>query len=110
MGADDEESVELETKLNHETAVISWSELVPHFARGVVINVGVQIDLLDAAACLAADDTKLLQSWLDSAKLTRASDDDARDWAVREPDFWCVVTAPWVLVQEKIEAVARIVH
>ena len=110
MSADEEEPAELETKLNNETAVISWSELMPHFARGMVINVGVQIDLLDAAACLAHDDTQLLQSWLDSGKLNRASDDNARDWVAREPEFWCVVTAPWVLVQEKLETDSQIVH
>jgi hypothetical protein len=110
MSADEEDTADLETRLNNETAVISWSELVKHFARGVVINVGVQIDLLDAAACLVSDDTQLLQSWLDSEKLNRATDDNARDWTVREPEFWCVVTAPWVLVQEKTNSDSPTVH
>lgn len=96
--------------LNLETGVISWSELVRHFARGVVINVSVQLDLVEAAACLARDDTDQLQRWLDSDVVRRASDDDARDWTDREPDFWCVVTAPWVLVQEKTDARPALVH
>ena len=110
MSADEDDTVGLETKLNSETAVISWSELVRHFARGMVVNVGVQIDLLDVAACLATDNTQLLQSWLDSGKLNRASDDNARDWTAREPEFWCVVTAPWVLVQEITDTDLRTVH
>lgn len=107
MSDDAKNAIELESTLNAETAVIAWSDLVRHFARGVVITVGDQIDLLDAAACLACDDTQLLQSWLDTGKLYRASDDNARDWTAREPEFWCVVTAPWVLVQEKVGSDSR---
>ncbi|MFK7856939.1 MAG: DUF2288 domain-containing protein [Granulosicoccus sp.] len=99
MSADDQQ-INIEQKLNSETAIIAWSELVRHFARGVVINVGAQLDLLDVAECLARDDTGQLQVWLDTGRLERATDDNARDWTNREPEFWCVVTAPWVLVQE----------
>lgn len=92
---------DLGSHLNQETAVITWDELVRHFARGVVLNVTSQLDLIDVAACLAKDDAECLQLWLDKGLLRRATDDDARDWTIREPEFWCVVTAPWVLVQEQ---------
>ena len=98
---DDKDELDLKTRLNLETAVIGWSELVKHFARGAVIHVNGEVDLVDAAACVIEDDTAKLQDWLDNGSVSRASDDDARDWTVREPDFWCVVTAPWVLVQER---------
>ncbi|ASJ75097.1 DUF2288 domain-containing protein [Granulosicoccus antarcticus] len=91
----------LSSDLNGETAIIAWSELVRHFARGVVIHVSVELDLVETAECLTRDDVEMLKKWLDSGVLRRASDDDARDWTAREPEFWCVVTAPWVLVQEK---------
>lgn len=87
--------------LNLETAVIGWDELVRHFARGVVIKVEAGRDLIDVADCLSRDDTDQLKTWLDDKSVARASDDDARDWTARTPEFWCVVTAPWVLVQEK---------
>lgn len=95
------DELDLDTRLNLETAVIAWSELVKHFARGVVIQVSGAADLVEVAACLIRDDKELLKSWLDSGAVSRASDDDARGWTRREPDFWCVVTAPWVLVQER---------
>ena len=97
-------------RLNQETGVITWSELVRHFARGVVINVSVQLDLIDAAVCIIEDNTRRMQVWADEGKVRRASDDDARDWTNREPEFWCVVTAPWVLVQEKTHATRPTVH
>ncbi len=87
-------------KLNLETGVISWQELAVHFARGVVIHVRDGTDLIEVAELVASDDASKMQSLLDNNLVARASDDDARDWVAREPQFWCVVTAPWVLVQE----------
>lgn len=98
--ANDDSPLSLDDKLNLETGQIAWSELVRHFARGVVIKVLEGRDLVEVANCLARDDTNQLKLWLEDKSVARASDDDARDWTAREPVFWCVVTAPWVLVQE----------
>jgi len=92
--------IDQHTKLNLETGVITWCELVRFFARGVVIRVEQGVDLVEAAQCLANDDVLLLQEWIDANKVARATDDDARDWTTREPEFWSIVAAPWVLVQE----------
>ncbi|MBX2837947.1 MAG: DUF2288 domain-containing protein [Gammaproteobacteria bacterium] len=102
MGQSDDDSPELDqhTKLNLETGILAWSELVRFFARGVVIKVEPGVDLVEAAQCLANDDVALLQEWIDAKKVARATDDDARDWTKREPEFWSIVAAPWVLVQE----------
>lgn len=91
----------LKETLNQETGVISWAELIRHFARGVVIKVDPDVDLIDVAEKIATDNTSELQAMLNAGTVARASDDDAKDWTARNPDFWCVVTAPWVLVQEK---------
>lgn len=92
-----------EQKLNLETGVIAWKDLVPHFARGVVIKVLEGRDLVEVGNAMARDDSNQLQEWLADESVSRASDDDAREWTTREPEFWCVVTAPWVLVQEYSE-------
>ena len=99
----EEQELPLTERLNQQTGVIAWSELVRHFARGVVIHVATPIDLIEAAVCLVEDDVQRLQKWTEDGSVRRASDDDARDWTAREPEFWCVVTAPWVLVQEKTD-------
>ncbi len=108
MSDSDYQEADLQSQLNTETAVIDWKELVRHFARGVVIKINPSLDLIDAAECLAADNVEQFQSWVEAGKLSRASDEDARDWTAREPEFWCVVTAPWVLVQEKIPGSGQI--
>ena len=92
---------DIKKSLNHETATIEWKELIKHFARGVVITVDTGMDLIDVAHGMATDDVKLMESWLKDGTVRRASDNDAREWTEREPLFWCVVTAPWVLVQEQ---------
>ena len=97
---DKEQLLSVDEKLNLETGVIAWSELVRYFARGVVIKVVEGRDLVEVGTVLATDNTNQLEQWLADKTVARASDDDARDWAAREPDFWCLVAAPWVLIQE----------
>ena len=86
--------------LELESGTIGWDELARHFARGVVLRLDGTRDLVETAAALAADDVAALQGWIDDGSVRRASDDDARDWVARAPEFRCVVVAPWVLVQE----------
>lgn len=91
---------DLHTRINSETGVLAWSELVRFFARGVVIKVAAELDLVEVGHSFATDDSQRVESWLENSLLARASDDDARDWTQREPEFWTLVAAPWVLVQE----------
>lgn len=98
VGSDAPESVD---QLNRETGVLTWQELVRFFARGVVIKVHPDLDLVEVGRSMSIDDTDAMQSWLDTSLISRASDDDARDWTERQPEFWCLVAAPWVLVQER---------
>lgn len=89
-------------ELNQQTATVAWNELIKHFARGVVIYVDNNLDLIDVAHHVTADNVKYIEACLADGSLRRATDDDAKDWNLRTPDFWCVVAAPWVLIQERI--------
>ncbi len=101
--SDKDQSLTVNEKLNLETGVIAWNDLVRYFARGVVIKVVEGRDLIEVGAVLATDNKAQLERWLHDKTVSRASDDDARDWAAREPEFWCLVAAPWVLVQENVK-------
>jgi hypothetical protein len=90
----------LRAKLNLETAQLAWSELERHFARGDVVRVAVGVDLIDAALLIAENDAAEAQAWLADGRMARADMNDAEDWHARQPQFWAVVVAPWVLVQE----------
>lgn len=90
----------LRAKLNLETARLHWPELERHFARGVVIRVASGMDLLEVALGVAENRTGQVQEWLANGSISRADMPDAEDWHSRQPTFWAVVVAPWVLVQE----------
>jgi hypothetical protein len=95
-----EQEQELRAKLNSETAQIGWPELERHFARGVVVAVAPGMDLIEVACAMARDDSAALADWLQAGKVSRADETQAGDWHARQPAFWAVVVAPWVVIQE----------
>ena len=98
----DETSQQLDTKqkLHLETGQLSWPELQTFFARGVVIVVNPELDLVEIATQLSHDKAKEIEQLILQNKIIRANDEHARRWVEIEPAFWSVVVAPWVLVQE----------
>ena len=86
--------------LNAQTGRIGWSELARHFARGVVIDVRPDEDLVAIAEALVRDQADEIDRLHKSGRLHRATDHDAIRWQEENSQFWAVVVAPWVLVQE----------
>lgn len=91
---------ELYQALNLETGKLEWEELQKHFARGVVIDVNPELDLVQVASALVRDDKSWVQSALENGAVCRATDEHGRQWADQQSSFWAIVVAPWVLVQE----------
>ena len=91
---------ELEGIMNAQTGQINWQELEPHFAKGVVIKVSSDLDLINVATAVIEDNKDQVSDWMESKQIAHAIEKDAIEWGVRDPTFWAVVTAPWVLVQE----------
>lgn len=87
--------------LHAQTARVAWQELEKHFARGVVIRVAGELDLVEVATRFANDDRPAVESWLASSQVKPLDTATARDWAGRDPELWAVVVAPWVVVQER---------
>lgn len=91
---------ELFQKLNGETAKLSWKELEPYFARGVVIRVNSELDLVQIAISFIRDDRTKVEKLMKTERISSATDGDAIRWTEQQPTFWAVVVAPWVLIQE----------
>ncbi len=91
----------LRAKLNGETAKASWAEMQRHHARGVVVHVAGELDLIDVAVAMARDDGAAVGRWMQADQLGKVTDEQASDWLARDPVLWSVVVAPWVLVQER---------
>lgn len=90
----------LHAKLNAETGKLAWEELQRHFARGVVVVVADDLDLVEVATAMARDDSAAFEGWLRAGKVERAGTEHAERWNQEAPVMWAVVVAPWVLVQE----------
>lgn len=86
--------------LNAQTGRISWPELARYFARGLVVCLARGEDLVGVAEILISDDADAVNRLYENGLLRRALDEDAVRWQEENPDFWAVVIAPWVLVQE----------
>lgn len=89
----------LHTRLNLETAQMRWTELQRHFAGGSVIAVSTELDLIEAAARIAEDDTATVAAWLAEQRLAKVTDEQAQQWLVADAVLWAVVVKPWILVQ-----------
>lgn len=86
--------------LNAQTGRVPWAELARYFAQGRVVCVADSQDLLAVADAMVGDEVGAIERLHASGCLRRAQDDDARRWSQRDTEFWAVVVAPWVLVQE----------
>lgn len=97
----DEFELPLKTRLNLETARITWKELGFFFAHGRVIEVIAAIDLIEVASALANDDAQQVADWLNAEQVRVLPDAVAKEWAADDSDLWAVVLAPWVVVQKR---------
>jgi len=91
----------LYAKLLGETAPIGWQELQPFFARGALLWVAGDQDLIIVAQAVAENDQATVAAWLEAGYLSKLDDGRAEDLLKRDPQLWAVVVAPWVLVQER---------
>ncbi len=91
----------LRAKINLETSRIAWKELLRFFASGTVIAVSPELDLIEVATRISADDKAPVEQWLSSGKVARVSDDQARIWLESDTMLWSVVVKPWILVQQQ---------
>lgn len=90
----------LKHKFNQETSKISWQELQRFYARGVVIEVGSQQDLIQVAIAMHRDNKAQVEQWLNTGAVSQVDDSRAAAWLAADATLWAVVVAPWVLVQE----------
>ena len=99
MSSKDDTS-ELITRLNGETAKIEWHQLQKYYASGSVISVAPGFDLIKVAIALHRDDTAQVKQWLAEKLVTEVNDTQAQRWYDEKTSVWALVIPPFVLVQE----------
>lgn len=87
------------TKVNLETSLIPWKELLRFFASGTVIAVSIELDLVDVAVQISEDNKTQVEQWLLAGKVAPVSDELAKAWLETDVSLWAVVVKPWILVQ-----------
>ena len=95
-----EEESSPQSRFTKEMAEISFQELQKFFAKGQLILVNENLNLVEVAVEIHLDNTAQIQTWLDTDKLVRAHDEHAKKWVAERSVFMAVTVAPWVLVQE----------
>lgn len=91
----------LYAKLLGETAQIGWQELQPFFARGALLQVTANVDLVAVAEALAENRSEQVAAWLAGGQLQKVEEAHALEYLERDPTLWAVVVAPWVVIQER---------
>ena len=91
----------LYAKLLGETASITWKELQPFFAKGALLWVEPEQDLIAVAVAFAENDEAAVAGWLCRGDVVKVAESRALDLLERDPALWAVVVAPWVLIQER---------
>lgn len=93
------------TKVNLETAQVSWKELLRFFAGGMVIFVSPTLDLVEVAVQISQDNKPQVEQWMQEGKVASVSDGLAREWLETDATLWAVVVKPWILVQPSKHAI-----
>lgn len=86
--------------LKQECAPIAYKEIEQFFARGMLVLVAEDLDIIDVALVIQADDTTKLNQWIFQEKVVRVHDDHAAEWSQQETLLMAITAVPWLLVQE----------
>ena len=92
---------DLYAQLLGQTAQMSWAEIMSIFAKGMVLWVASDQDLVAVAEQIINDDKKTISALMQQKALHNLKDEQALDFQQRDPELWAVVVAPWLIVQER---------
>jgi hypothetical protein len=88
-------------EFHSQTAKVSWQDLQTHYARGAVVMVAQELDLVDVAMQLRVDSRAQFELWMAEGKVSGIADELAQRLFDDNPTVWAVVVPPWVLVQQR---------
>ena len=91
--------IQEKAKIVSETAKAPWNELETFYAQGKLILVCNSLDLVEVAYELSIDNAAKTKDWIESGKLLRNFNDQAKSFSQENATLWCVVIKPWVLIQ-----------
>ena len=85
---------------NLEIAPATWHTIRPHLNRDAVIVVSHSLELREVAEKIGADDTAVIQAWIDDGSVSKPSAQQIETWNQKpEEEFQCAIVQPFVLMQ-----------
>jgi len=87
-------------ELKEECAPVFYKEIEKFFARGMLVLISQEIDIIHVALAIQNDDTKTMQKWIEEQKVIRVHDEHALKWSKVNETLLAITAVPWVLVQE----------
>ena len=90
----------LHKKINSETSKMPWQELQRFFAGGSVVWIAGDLDLVEVAYQFSQDNQAQVRQWIETEKISKVTDLQAKNWFINNIILWTVVIKPWILVQE----------
>lgn len=94
-----EEELTLKQKLNLETAQISWRELELFFAKGNLLCVAQNRDLITVAEQIADNNQAEIEALILAKDIEFVSSEWVKKHCAKNPTLWAVVVAPYVVCQ-----------
>jgi hypothetical protein len=81
---------------------VEWHWLQPHLVRGAIVVVAPEIELPQAAARIAADDTLMVSAWIKAGQLAKPALAQIEAWnAAPAGLFRMCIVQPYVLIQPR---------
>lgn len=87
-------------ELKEECAPVFYKEIEKFFAKGMLVLVSQEIDIIKVALSLQNDDTETMQNWIASKQVIRVHDEHALKWSKVDETLLAIAAVPWILVQE----------
>ena len=87
-------------ELKQECAPIHYHEIERFFAKGMLVLVSPELDIIDIALLVQADNAQQLNQLIEVGKVIRVHDEHAIKWSNEKAQLLALTAVPWLLVQE----------
>ncbi len=87
-------------RFKSDLAEVTWKDLRIHLQRDAIIIVADELDLIDVASVVAADDKVRVAGWIGDQLLVKPTAEQLEAWESElEKPFRMLIVQPYILVQ-----------
>ena len=90
-------------ELKGECAPVFYKEIEKFFAKGMLVFVTNELDIINVALAIQNDKTEQMEQWIKDKQVIRVHDEHAISWSKTNEPLMAITAVPWVLVQEITE-------